>query len=451
VHHPWPMDFGEGPTLDQALRLARGENLYPPPPLTSSWTVTNYPPLVALLQAPLVLLFGPALWYGRLLSLLAVLVAAGCVGGIVRRLGGDRFGAWIAGGTLLAIPYVQHWASLDRVDGPALGLACGALYVLVRAPTRGRTLWLAAALLVAAIGARQSYALAAPLGGALFLGRAVGWRRGLALLGLVLGGSLILVGLLQALTGGFVFHVVLANLAPWEGARVLYQAREMGRGMPLLLLGAGLGGFRLCRRGGAGAWLVLGFGLGALLSALTVGKIGSNVNYLLEWSVALCLALGLVFVKAGATGGRRLLAGIVLPLLLVAQLGGMVRWFQRGFWPERAAKLAWSAEVAQLDETVRAAAGEVLADEYLALLPLAGRPIPLEPFAMRQLAVTGRWDERPLVAKVMDRSYPVVLLYDPPDFDSFGERWPPRTAAALRQRYRPTQRLAGTLVLVPAR
>jgi hypothetical protein len=69
----------------------------------------------------------------------------------------------VAGGlTFLAVPFVVHWSSLDRVDMLGLALSWGGLYALVRRPDR-RGVILAALLLVAAVYTRQTYALAAPL------------------------------------------------------------------------------------------------------------------------------------------------------------------------------------------------------------------------------------------------------------------------------------------------
>lgn len=65
---PYPVDYGEGPLLDQAVRWAELENVYATDLAGPPFTVANYPPLYAIAQAPWVAVFGPAFWYGRLLS-----------------------------------------------------------------------------------------------------------------------------------------------------------------------------------------------------------------------------------------------------------------------------------------------------------------------------------------------------------------------------------------------
>src|SRR5919106_1271576 len=48
---PFPLDYGEGPMLDQTLRLARFENIYRNSFALPPYTVSNYPPLFQLIQA----------------------------------------------------------------------------------------------------------------------------------------------------------------------------------------------------------------------------------------------------------------------------------------------------------------------------------------------------------------------------------------------------------------
>ena len=51
---PYTLNYGEGPLLDQAVRLARGENIYRADLSAPPYTITNYPPLYVLAQVPFV-------------------------------------------------------------------------------------------------------------------------------------------------------------------------------------------------------------------------------------------------------------------------------------------------------------------------------------------------------------------------------------------------------------
>ena len=73
VRFPYPLDYGEGPLLDQIVRLAHFENIYRVDLTVPPYTVANYPPLFLLAQVPWLWAFGPAFWYGRAISALGIL------------------------------------------------------------------------------------------------------------------------------------------------------------------------------------------------------------------------------------------------------------------------------------------------------------------------------------------------------------------------------------------
>src|SRR3712207_132485 len=73
VGYRYSLDYGEGPLLNQALRFARGQGIYAIPGKEPPWTISNYPPLYPLLESAAAWVFGPAYWYGRLISLVSAL------------------------------------------------------------------------------------------------------------------------------------------------------------------------------------------------------------------------------------------------------------------------------------------------------------------------------------------------------------------------------------------
>ena len=55
IRFPFPLDYGEGPVLDQTMKLAQGINPYQPDINTPPYNIANYPPLFQLLQVPFAL------------------------------------------------------------------------------------------------------------------------------------------------------------------------------------------------------------------------------------------------------------------------------------------------------------------------------------------------------------------------------------------------------------
>ncbi len=124
---PYPVDYGEGPLLDQTLCLANFRNIYRANLAIPPFTISNYPPLYPLLQVPFVWLFGPAYWYGRLISWLSMLVSAGSISLILCTFTRNRFVALLEGCMFLTIPCISYRVPLCRVDALALGLSLAGL------------------------------------------------------------------------------------------------------------------------------------------------------------------------------------------------------------------------------------------------------------------------------------------------------------------------------------
>ena len=83
---PFDYDQGEGFELVDTLLFSQGQWPYrniDSYPFYSS----NYPPLFHLMTVPLVWLFGPRYWTGRLVSFLGTIVTAGAIGYAVQRQG----------------------------------------------------------------------------------------------------------------------------------------------------------------------------------------------------------------------------------------------------------------------------------------------------------------------------------------------------------------------------
>jgi hypothetical protein len=167
--------------------------------------VSNYPPLFPLVQAAFVWLFGPAFWYGRLISLLSAAAVTLLVGLTLHALTRDRLAA-VAGGPDLPGHALRRAVVVARAGGPAgAGALVGGLFVLARWPHKRWSVVAAGLLLVAAVYTRQTYALAAPLAAFVWLlvpgpeAAGAGACRGRG------GSRLILFGILNVLTGGGFF------------------------------------------------------------------------------------------------------------------------------------------------------------------------------------------------------------------------------------------------------
>lgn len=450
VEFKYPLDYGEGPLLDQAVRLAAGENIYRRDLSTPPFNIANYPPVYMLLQVPFVWIFGPALWYGRLLSLLGVVLASLFTGLVVKTLVNDRIAGLASGLLLLSFPYVLHWSALTRIDCMALAFLMAGMFALVRhgATRKGRA-WAVALLLLAAF-TRQSYALAGPFAGFIFLLSQRTRRHAfifLAWLG-ILGIGLVLL-LILVTGGGFFTHIVTANVNAFYWETVRNYANDLWRYIPFLVCaGAGLLLSGIVKR--ETAWyLAAPFLLGAIASAITIGKDGSNVNYLLELCAALSLAVG---VGLGYLSQRGTAVKAVLLVVLALQVQLMLAWSSATYATYHTARFNQLPQLFQLNRVIeKSPGGMMLADEYMAMLPVNGQRIVYQPFEFKMMADSDRWNQAVFLQKIVDKEYALIVLYDPPTWDSQHARWTQAQLNAIYENYELSQTLADAKVLVPKR
>ena len=444
---PFPLDYGEGPMLDQTLRLAHFENIYRNSFASPPYTVSNYPPLFQLLQVPLAWVVGPAFWYGRLISILSAVSAAGLIGLILNALTGDRIAATMGGLTLLAFPYLLQGSVLNRVDALAIALSLGGLYATVRWPNHRQGPWVAGLLFTAAAFTNPRYVLVAPLTAFVWLWHLENRSQAFRLAAIVAGSCL---GLFLSLTlitqGGFYRNTVLANLTSFSWYTVTGSLLNLYLNAGFLVIGS-LIFIGIERLGEATrSWsLVAPYCLGAAFMTLTLGMANSSVNDLFQVAAALCLASGAFIAWAGGSYWFKALLFFVLAM----QINLLIDWSRQDFIPAFTSKMADTREVEGLAEYVQEAQGPILADEYMGLIPLAGRRLYFQPFEYKQLQAANLWSEASLLDSIQREEFAVILLYEPRDWSAINIRWTEDVRNMIYAHYRLEDTLAQTLVYRP--
>jgi hypothetical protein len=192
--------------------------------------------------------------------------------------------------------------------------------------------------------------------------------------------------------------------------------------------------------------LVITFLVLAGISALNIGRAGANFNDLYPLLAALSL------------GGAALLAWarehiwlrVAVTLLLAYQVYLFLGWAQQGFIDQLAGKLGNRRELDQLTQFVQDTPGPLLADEYMGLLPLNGRPIYFMPFEFKQLQEIGAWDQTALIQSIQNQEFPAVLLHLPRTWNfAIVTRWTPELRQAIYGSYEHARTLAESLIYLP--
>jgi hypothetical protein len=451
VAYPYSLDYGEAPLIDQAARLSAGENIYRPDISTPPYTIANYPPLYVISLIPFLNWFGSPFHMARVISVIATLLSATFIGLMIHSLSNNRYAALVASMLFLASPYVVQWSGRARIDSLALAFATGALFIFVRWP-KARWAWLTGGLLlVAAVYTRQSYALAAPFAAFVWL-----WTkdkfRAIQLALLVGGLGIVLFLLINFFTdGGFFYNIVTANVNEFGWDRLKDNLTRLWEDGQIILVLSALflliGWRRQTEWRTQKSWSILApFLVGAFLSGLTIGKIGSNINYFLELAAALALIGGVLIAWSQEYPWRNtavvLLIAIQFGLLLESSMQHNVDWILSQRYQDFEALQLLEQEVKRMDDPV-------LADEYMGLLTMNDRPLYLQPFEVSQLANAGMWDQQPLLDDIAAQTFDGILIHHFDTWPVHNERWTPEMLAAIEKYYRPVKTLAGTVIYIP--
>jgi hypothetical protein len=270
----------------------------------------------------------------------------------------------------------------------------------------------------------------------------------------VVGGTSLLIFLiLNLLTkGGFYFNIVTANINPFGFERLVNNFRNFFESAPIIFILASLGLTLSYKR--INGWpMLVGFAVGGFLGAVTIGKIGSNVNYFLELAAALCLltGFGLVVLDRSRSRWGSVLTLSVATLLLTWQGIHLIQEVQQNSRDALQQRQRSYDALETMETMVRQNAdGPILADEYMGMIVLSGQDLYLQPFEITQLVNAGNFDQEVLLEKIRNEAFSLILIQEGAWWqDVAHERWTPEMLDAVNDSYRLYAQLENTSVYQP--
>lgn len=327
---PFDYDQGEGFELTDSVMLSRGEWPYRDNgsyPFYSS----NYPPVFHLLVVPLIWLFGPQYWTGRLVSLLATLTTAAAIGLAVQRKADRPWLSALSGLTFLASNYVYHVGPLFRLHMTMVMFETLAIVVIDWAVDRRDTrpgsggsdwrLWVGLVLLLAAGFTKQTAIVTCAAAFAFLFLR--GPKRAIVLAIPFAAVALGLFGAINLATDGqWWLNAIVANANPWLIEQAIGLYRQWFRLHAVItLLAAGLAVYELYweRLSIFTVWFVF-----AVLGSAMAGKWGAGESYFTTAIAASCIltsiGLGRLLKRIESKHRRSYAAlGMLVPILFLVQ------------------------------------------------------------------------------------------------------------------------------------
>ncbi len=453
ITFPYQLDYGEGPILQIAVRVARGEPMYPTELSGYPYVIASYMPVYYALSALAVRATGPSFLGGRLIAALGGLMMALCGAQYVWDKTHNRFAAFLAAGFVLAVPIIMVWANLMRVDVPAHALSIAG-FVLVE---RGWRVPGIGVMGLAVLTRRTN--VGAIIGSLVGLWTKRGWLA--ALMAGVAQAALIAVlvvianlwsrgGMFQQLS----WHTASSLGEAWTWEQVWLILSVALRQWPAYFVLA-LAGAVVCV-GRPQHWGLLAYFLVTSGLFLTVGRIGSSFNYLVEPLAVAGMTTGVLWAELAKRGPKWRPALMLVAGALAIQLV----WTGRDL-PYNISLLRPEANATSsrgVVELIEEAPGPVLCED-VGLILLAGREIPIEPFEFTQMAAGGVLDPEPVYGDVEEGRFPLIVLrFNPEDIpghepaeDWVCGRWPDGIIAPLMERYRLVDTMQPYFLYVPKR
>ncbi|MCP5097639.1 MAG: hypothetical protein GY943_18990 [Chloroflexi bacterium] len=339
---PFDYDQGEGFELMDTLLFSRGEwpyrdnNSYP-------FYASNYPPLFHVVIVPLVWLFGPHYWTGRLVSWLGTIITAVFIGVGVQRQSKRWWLSTLSGLAFLASNYVYHVGPLFRQHMFMVMFETIAVVLLVMAVDKeegdGRfrpkqLLFVMLMLLAAGYTKQLAYATVAAVFIFLFLRtpkRAVMWAIPFATIT-----GLIFLWMNVATNGYWFLNTVTANINPFIPGQAQGLFRQWFSLHTVITIVAALYAiYQLYfeQLSAYSIWFVV-----AVVNSITAGKWGAGESYFATAIAASCILTGLAFgrlldwsreesdqglVSSKQKQGIHYGLAVMVPVLFLVQAGGM--------------------------------------------------------------------------------------------------------------------------------
>jgi hypothetical protein len=296
---PFDYDQGEGFELVDTLLFSQGE--WPYRDIDSyPFYSSNYPPLFHVMAVPLVWLFGPQYWTGRLVSFLGTLVTAGAIGYAVQREGKRWWLSLLSGLAFLASNYVYHVGPLFRqhmtmVMFETLAVVLMAVTIDLEESDGRKRPWHIALVMLLLLAAGYTKQLAYATVAAVFIffflrqtWRALKWAIPFAIVT-----GLIFLWIDFSTNGNWMLNTITANINPFVPGQAEGLYRQWFQlHIVLTTVAALFAVYQLYfeRLSLYSIWFVV-----AVINSVTAGKWGAGESYFATAIAASCILTGLAF------------------------------------------------------------------------------------------------------------------------------------------------------------
>ncbi|HRU32454.1 MAG TPA: glycosyltransferase family 39 protein [bacterium] len=407
INYNQPLDYGEGPILNQVRYILQGRNYYKDinsPP----YIIGNYPPVFNLLSLLLVPIFGVSFATGRFLAFLAVIGTSYIIYKIVLKFTENKMIAFLTALFYLAIDYVYVWGIYMRIDTLSIFFNMLGIYWVIQYEDNHKKLRWCILFFLLALYTRQS--MIAGVAGAYIYLLTKDRKLAVKLIGhTALYGLLTFIFLNIITKGQFYMHIVKYNINTFTIRQLwFFLSKELFTYTTLIIISliASIFWLKDQKRRIISLYFIFAF-----LVQFTAGKVGSMLNYLIEPVGVMGIIFGIIIGDTLKKKNQLINTGVaVLVLLQLANYYYGPNTLSWGWKP--------SPPLTALDRYVEESKGLILA-ENLGILPAHNRDIYFDPFIFTQLYYQGIWDQSKIIKDIEGKKFDIIML----EFDLYYDHW----------------------------
>lgn len=403
ITYPYQLGYGEEFILNQAHLITQGSSIYQD--ITRyPYIIGNYPPVYPLICASLVKLFGTSFATGRFISVLSTILIGLLIYKIVKEKANNQI-ALISSLLFFGSAYVYFWTCQFRVDTLGLLFSLAGIYLVFKYENTKKVYWSTFPFILA-LFTKQSL-IAAPIASFIYLflkNRKQGIK-----CSVLFGLSCVLLFLLinHITNGQFYLHTVVYNANPF-GIDTAIAYYFMTILIHLILFGFAFAYVLYAISKKELSLFVIYFIFSALV-AVTVGKVGSFANYMIELIAVSCILFGLALKKLKLQIGREnSIASILVLTLLITQLVtfAFILSYSIDFMMPTSADINDGQTVSSYVIN----AGDTILSEDGSFIVVNGKTVLFQPFVFTQIQRQGLWDQSKLVSDIETENFSLIIL-----------------------------------------
>ena len=390
------VDFGEGILLGNAERLTKFLTIYPDIKLETILGV--YPPLYQILSAGMINITGLNLTSGRIISTIASIITAILI--YKSALTQDKILKIAFPALYLSSPIIMTWGPLMRVDALATMLTILGIYLFMNAPPKLRIPLAATALAASTLTKQNMLAGAAAI--LIFLLSKKSWKDALKFLAYysaIFGGMTTLITIIT--NGQYINHIYLYHLGhEYQLSRL--SIYDWFLKTHLIVIAAAIL-FTIYYLKADKTTPSLYYYPLALLSSLSIGKIGAATNYYVEPVASIILFLAVASRKLPK---KRDVIMIAFTLLMISQF---VIYSQNiALVPNIEENLVFSNKLKLLDYLENISGKVLCEDATTAVISKKGPAV--DWFMLAQIFRNHLWNEHEYIEKLIRENFTYLIL-----------------------------------------